>query len=250
MEAQRKYDYLEPIEVSRGVYWVGFYDEVASFHCNPYLFIDGEEAIILDPGSLPHYPTVASKVLSLVEPEQISYIIAHHQDPDLCASIPLFEEIILKDSLKIVTHSRASLLINYYGVKSAFYNIDNNGNELRLKSGRTLKFINTPFCHFPGAFATYDEKNKLLFTSDIFAATSIDWNLFAREGYEEEMDAFHTNYMPSRKHLNFVMDKFERLDIKMILPQHGSIIQGNMIPKCVSHLRQLECGLDLLDKEE
>jgi flavorubredoxin len=64
------------------------------------------------------------------------------------------------------------------------------------------------------------------------------------------MDAFHVNYMPSRKHLNFVMDKFEKLDIKLILPQHGSVIQGDMIGKCIMHLRNLECGLDLIGKEK
>jgi flavorubredoxin len=138
MDTARKYDYLEPIEISKGIYWVGFYDEVASFHCNPYLLIDGEEAIIFDPGSIPSYPMVASKVLSLVEPDQIKYIVAHHQDPDLCANIPLFEELIRNDDLKIVTHSRAALLINYYGTKSTFYNIDNNNNE-PLVSGKKIR---------------------------------------------------------------------------------------------------------------
>ena len=88
----------------------------------------------------------------------------------------------------------------------------------------------------------------MLFTSDIFAAISDDWSLFARDGYEAQMDMFHMSYMPSKRHLNYVMDQFEKLDIKMILPQHGSVIQGKMIPRCINRLRQLECGIDLLDK--
>lgn len=241
---KEKFDYLEPIEVAKGVYWVGFYDEKAAFHCNPYLLLDGDEAIVFDPGSVLDYPKVASKIFSVVDPQQISHIILHHQDPDLGACVPLLEDLIPNKELKIVTHSRASVLICYYGVKSEFYNVDKHQYSLDLKSGRKLKFLVTPFCHFPAAVVTYDEKEKLLFSGDVFGAISIDWNLFAKEGYESQMKAFHVGYMASNKHLTAVMDKFKKLDLNMIFPQHGSIIKDQMIPRCIETLKRLNCGID------
>ncbi|GBE04627.1 nitric oxide reductase [bacterium BMS3Abin10] len=247
---EQEYDYLEPIEVAKGVYWIGYYDEKASFHSNPYLLIDGDEAVVFDPAGVMEYPKVASKIFSLVDPAQISYIILHHQDPDLCSGVPLLEDVITNKQLKIVTHSRAAVLINYYGVKSEIYAVDRHQYELALKSGRILKFMKTPFCHFPSAIVTYDPKEKLLFSSDIFAALSVDWGLFAGKGYERQMETFHVGYMASRKHLNIIMDKIAKMDLAMILPQHGSIIKGEMISRCIEFLKGLHCGIDSLLSEE
>lgn len=245
---KQAYDYLEPVEVAPGVYWIGFYDEKAAFHCNPYLLIDGDEAIIFDPGSVFEYPKVASKIFSLVSPKQISAIVLHHQDPDLCASVPLLEDVINNDKLKIVTHSRAALLIRYYGLKSEFYCVDKQGWVLSLKSGRALNFLITPFCHFPAAIVTYDEKGKLLFSSDIFGAVSRDWHLFAQAGYQSQMESFHIGYMASSRHLKAVMEKLSWLDVQMILPQHGSIIKGkDWVSYYIDFLKQLSCGIDAID---
>jgi len=246
----QEYDYSEPIEVAPGIFWVGFYDEQAAFHCNPYIIKDGDETILIDPGNLTDYSKVASKIFSATNPSQIAHMILHHQDPDLCASVPLMEELIHNDKLEIITHSRASLLIRYYGTKSKFVNVDQHGYTHTLKSGRVLRFMVTPFCHFPAAIVTYDEKEKLLFSSDLFAAVSKDWHLFAQEGYEKQMESFHVGYIASSLHLNRVLEKIEKMDINMILPQHGSIIKGEMIPRCINYLKQLKCGIDSPLSEE
>src|SRR3989338_5580201 len=244
------YDYLEPIEVVPGVYWIGLYDEKAAFHCNPYLLVDNGEAVIFDPGSVGFYPKVASKIFSIIEPAQVNYIVLHHQDPDLCACTPLLEDVIANKELKIVTHSRAQLLIRYYDIKSEFYPVDRHNYALTLKSGLVLRFMKTPHCHFPASIVTYDENQKLLFSSDIFVAVSADWRLFAQKGYEEQMKSFHEGYMANKPHLANVMEKLAKLDLEMILPQHGSIIKKELIPACVEFLKDLKCGIDLQASDE
>lgn len=235
------YDVDKAVKLDDGIYWVGYFDESASLHCNPYIIDDGEDVVFIEPGSIPHYPIVLSKVVSIVDIRRINYILASHQDPDLCASIPKFEEVINRKDLKVVTHSRAAILMAHYGFKAPFYYVDQNEWKLTLKSGRTLRFIFTPYCHFPGMFVTYDEKSKILFSGDIFGAFSYDWNLFANKYYIEAMKAFHENYMPSKEILNRAMEKIEKLDIKMICPQHGSIIDKN-IQKYINALKELDPG--------
>ena len=68
-------NYDEAIEIADKIHWVGFYDRVANFHCNPYLIIDGDEAVLIDPGSVPHFPIVARKVISLIDPKKIEAAI-------------------------------------------------------------------------------------------------------------------------------------------------------------------------------
>jgi flavorubredoxin len=250
MADDQKNDYLEPVELAKGLHWIGHHEKGVGFQCNPYVLVDGEEAIVFDPGNVLDYPKVASKLFSIVDPERISYIVIHHQDPDFCSSGPLLEDTITNKDLKIATHSFSSLFARYYGFKCPFYLVDRHQYVITFKSGNVLKFIHTPFCHSPGAFATYYEKERVLFTSDIFGSISARWSFFAEKNYTKDMRSFHIGYMASKRHLNMVMEQFEKLDIKLILPQHGSIIKEDMISTCIEFLKQLPCGIDAEDKKE
>ena len=243
----KELDTGKAFEIAPGIYCVGFADPGAGFHCNPYILNDGDETVFFDPGSVPHFPIVLGKVMQVADLKNIRHIVAHHQDPDLCSAIPRFEELVsgVGGELRICTHTRASVLINHYGTRSDFYRVDANDWKLTLRSGRTLRFIFTPFLHFPGAFMTYDERSKILFSSDIFGGLSFDWNLYANDHYAEAMKAFHENYMPSNHILRHAMNKLDGLDISMIAPQHGSIIKKEDVRRYIDILKNLECGEDL-----
>lgn len=226
-------------EIAKGIYWVGGNGQNGGLHCNPYLIVDGEEAVLIDPGSVLDFEYVFENVCSIVPLEKIKYVILHHQDPDFCASVPLFEQKGAK--FEIVTHWRTQTLVKYYGVKSDYYIVNENDFKLVLKSGRILSFVQTPYLHFPGAIATYDYNTKVLFSSDLFGAFSYEWNLYAGDGYIEKMKAFHEHYMPSNDIIRPVMEVLLEMDISIIAPQHGSVI-ADKIPKYIKVLRDLECG--------
>ena len=238
---------MSTIKIENGIYWVGSNDEKASLNCNPYLIIDKGEGILLDPGSVLDFDIVFKNVISLIPIEHIRYVILHHQDPDFCSSVPLFEKA--GANFQIVTHWRAAILIKYYGVVSPFYIINENEFKLRLPSGRELAFIPTPYLHFPGAFVTYDLHSKILFSSDLFGAFSYNWKLFADDSYIEKMKMFHEHYMPSNEIIRPVMEKLLSIDIAMIAPQHGSIIKDNVVSH-IKVLRDLECGEYLKDTKK
>ena len=240
-----KIDYNSPVAATREIYWVGFYDEKAHLHCNPYLIIDDEDIIFIDPGSIPHFPIVMRKVMELVNPEDITYVIAQHQDPDVCGNLAVVEDVINRNDLKIVAHSNCARLIRHLGLRSDFYIVDENDYALTLKSGRRLEFLFTPYMHSPGAIATYDPKTRSLFTSDIFAAISQDWSLFAEGDFLTPMEPFHQKYIPSNQILKNCMERFEKMDLDRVLPQHGSILEGRDIEKAIAHLKDLPCGIDL-----
>jgi len=69
-------NYDEPIEIAEGIYWVGFVDREANLHCNPYLIIEGDEAVLIDAGSRDDFSTVMMKVLKTgIDPNQICRLI-------------------------------------------------------------------------------------------------------------------------------------------------------------------------------
>lgn len=232
----------QTVELEDGIYWVGGDEQDGGLHCNPYLIIDGEEAVLLDPGSVLDFDYVYKNVTGLVPLEKIKYVILHHQDPDFCSSVPLFEKQGAK--FQVVTHWRTAALVKYYGITSPYYIVNEHEFQLTLASGRVLGFVPTPYLHFPGAIATYDYNTKILFSSDLFGAFSYDWKLYADESYIDKMKTFHEHYMPSNDIIRPVMETFLSMDITMIAPQHGSIIRDR-IAEHIIVLRDLECGVFL-----
>ena len=241
-------DYLEPIKIADGVYWVGFVDDGANLHCNPYIIIDGDEAVLIDGGSRDEFSTVMLKILRLgVNPRNIKSLIYHHSDPDLCSSLPQFEAIIDCEDLNIIADRREFTFIKYYtsfdSSKSKMISIDELNYEYEFSSGRKLKFIKTPYAHSPGSFMTYDSQTKTLFTSDIFGSFDENWSLYKplpdecnncspRDICKTVNDnckingiiRFHQIVMPSKRALEYALQQIKSLDVELIAPQHGSII--------------------------
>ncbi len=209
------------------IWWVGFGDKKVGFANNPYLIVEDDEAMLIDPGPRgKFYKIVHNKVAKALKGdfEKIKYMAVQHEDPDLCAALPLFAQII-DENAKLYAQTRSAAFIPYFGYEGPIVTIEDN-DEMTFKSGRKLTFITTPYVHFAGANVIYDHKTKTLFSSDIFGAFSVDWNLYANEYYIEAMKAFGEPYFGDHRSVASAMEKFEKLDIERICPQHGSIIDG------------------------
>jgi len=236
----------EPVKIAPRIWWVGHVLNEDPFQCHVYLLENGNESILFDPGSKLTWPCTRKKILKLMPLENIKYIVCHHQDPDITAGVAdLLEEIGVENRF-LVTHWRVHELLEHYDWGIEFYEIQDNGWKLKTKDVE-LKFIFTPYMHFPGAFCTYVNESKVLFSSDIFGGFTKEFSLYATDAksYFESMVPFHTHYMPSKQIVNYGLDNIEKCDIDLIAPQHGSIIKKDMIPYIIDNLRKLDCGIYL-----
>ncbi len=234
---------FEPVEVAENIFFVGFSDEEAGFSNNPYLIVDGNEAALIDPG--PAHPlmfeiieTKVKKVLG--DLHKIRYLIASHQDPDIAGNIPLFEKVVHPDAA-IFTPTRTSVFIPYYNARNKIIPVE-DGDKLRFESGRELKFIALPYLHFAGNMATLDLKTKTLFSSDIFAGFTKEWNLYADENYINNAAGFISHYIGSKDALEHGIKKLSKEDIELICPQHGLIIRKELIGKFISAIKDVKIG--------
>lgn len=271
MLQQDKLDYVEPIQIADGIYWVGFADDKAGIHCHPYLIVDGTEAVLIDGGSRDDFSTVMLKILRTgIDPRNIKRLIYQHYDPDLCGNLPHFEAVINNPELKIISHRENNLFINYYSSASPKQCIETLGNAFEFSSGRRLEFIRTPFAHAPGSFVTYDCQTKTLFTSDIFGSYDSNWDLYLQL-LEECADCspqaacplngqkctlhkiinFHQRIMTSAKALYYALEQIEKLDIALVAPQHGSLIASeNDRQTVIRQLKKLQnVGIDFYFQE-
>lgn len=63
------------------------------------------------------------------------------------------------------------------------------------------------------------------------------------------MEGFHRRYMVSNKVLRLWARMARQLDISMLVPQHGSPIEGReAIGDFFDWVEQLQCGIDLFDE--
>lgn len=241
-------DFTKAIEIANNIYWIGSYIENDPFQCHAYLIKNGDESILIDPGSMLEFESLIAKARTIVDLKDIKYIILHHQDPDLAASVPAIEKLIDRDDLQIITHSRITVLVKHYLINSNFYEIDHNDFTLKTGNGLCLDFVTTPYCHSPGAFVSYEPESKVLFSSDIFGGMEESWQFYATEDYFEQAKAFHASYMPGKDIFNYSLRKIEQIDINMIAPQHGSIIKKKYIAKLIDDMKNLDCGLYIDNK--
>lgn len=243
-----KLDTSKAVEIAPSIYWVGMHLKGDPFQCHPYLIKNGDESILIDPGSMLEFDETVRKIQTIIPMSDIKYIILHHQDPDLAAAVPEIEKLINRDDLLIVTHSRMSLLVKHYLIKSNYYEIDKHENSLTTFTGLKLDFLTTPYCHSPGAFVSYEPQTKVLFSGDIFGGIEESWDFYADESYFAKAKLFHQEYMPSKDIFNYALGKIEKLDIEFIAPQHGSIIEKKYIPKLIEDMKNLDCGLYIEEK--
>jgi len=249
-------DYSRPIKLAEEVYWVGFHDSQTESPTNPYLIVDGSEAVVLDGGSRSAFPNVMMKILQTgIAPSSIVALIYQNYDPRLCGSMPHLESIIDRQDLKVISDRANHMFIQHYSVAASFLSLQDVGYEFRFSSGRTLRFVKTPYAHTAGSFITFDEKTGILFTSDLFSGYASDKDLFLHLGQQcrncrepgdmercpagrglcpiDGILSFHREIMTSERALKLALEEMAAIPFTIIAPQHGGIIHE---PQDVIHV--------------
>ncbi len=237
------------VEIAERTWWVGHHLPDDAFQCHVYLIEAGDQSVLIDPGSALTFAHTLEKIESILPFSSIRYFICHHQDPDITGALGLIDRMVARRDACLVTHWRAAALLKHYDLKHLpFWLVEEHDWQLAL-GGRLLHFTLTPYMHFPGAFTTFDEATGVLFSSDIFGGFTEQWQLFAKdESHFNDVRAFHEHYMPSRDIVLHGLSELEKWPVRLIAPQHGSIIRGSLVRFMFRKLKGLDCGLYLMAK--
>jgi flavorubredoxin len=223
---------MKPREIAAGVRWVGAEDwdrrlfdaliplpDGTSY--NAYLVSGRDQTALLDTVDPSKWPLLESHLQDVA---RIDYLVAHHAEQDHSGSIPRVlgrypEAVLLCSSLA------KGMLIDHLGVPEGRIRVVNDGEVLSL-GGKTLKFIYTPWVHWPETMSSYLEEDKILFSCDWFGSHLASTDLFI-EGVECVAEPAKRYYaeimMPFRKIIRQDMEKIRGLDIRMIAPSHGPV---------------------------
>lgn len=223
---------MEPREIVPGVQYVGapdfdrrLFDALIPLpdgtSYNAYL-VTGRDKIALIDAVEPQKLHVLQAYLEGVP--RIDYVVSSHTEQDHSGGLPWVLERY-PEAVLLASDTAKPMLVDHVGLDPARIRTVADGERLEL-GGKTLRFILTPWVHWPETMSTYLEEDRILFSCDWFGSHMAQTNLFvdgldcilaeAKRYYAEIM-------MPFRKIIQKNLEKIKDLDINLIAPSHGPI---------------------------
>ncbi len=223
---------MKPRKIKDNIYWMGSVDwdrrlfdaliplpDGTSY--NAYLIKGSEKTALLDSVD----PPMAHELLSQLEGvSKLDYVISHHAEQDHSGTVPRVLEKF--PDAKLVSSPKAKgMLMDLLQVPEESFKTIEDGETLSL-GDKTLKFIYTPWVHWPETMVTYLEEDKILFSCDFFGSHIATTDLYViDEGrvYEAAKRYFAEIMMPFRSVIQKDLEKLASYEIEMIAPSHGQI---------------------------
>ena len=248
---------MEPLELYRDkqhaclMFTDLFEEDGQAVQANQFLVIDGDQAALIDPGGNQAFNELLMGVGREFPPNKLTYLLASHADPDIIASL---DRWLTSTPARLVISKLwerfAPYLTKFGKTQSRIIGVTDAGGVLPL--GRSeLVLLPAHFMHSEGNFHFYDPVSRILFTGDL--GVSLISGVEAREFVTElaphipRMEGFHRRYMASNKILRLWTRMARKLDVKMLVPQHGAPILGRQaIADFYDWLDGVNCGIDLV----
>jgi len=220
---------MEPRELRPGVYAVGAVDwdrrvfdsliplpEGTSY--NSYLVKGGDKTALIDTVD----PAMTAVLLDRLRGvDRIDYVVIQHVEQDHSGSLPVV--LARFPEARVLCSARAvDLLATHLHVSGDVVRAVEDGEELSL-GGKTLRFIYTPWVHWPETMSTFLVEDQALFSCDMFGSHLATSDLY---GAEEEVYPAAKRYfaeimMPFGPMIKKNLDKVEPLGAQLIGPSHG-----------------------------
>jgi len=156
--------------------------------------------------------------------DRIDYVISNHAEQDHSGSIP--DILTIYPHARVVTNPKCKgMLMDLLHIEEDRFITVEDGGRLEL-GGKTLRFVLTPWVHWPETMSTYLEEDGILFSCDFFGSHVASSSLFVADEARVLVGAkryYAEIMMPFRKAIAGNLEKIKDLRIDMIAPSHGPV---------------------------
>lgn len=221
------------IDITDDVKWIGVFDyDIKTFDIVMYTehgttynsyYISADKKALIEVAKEKFSEVYFKKLMTVVNPEELKYIVLDHTEPDHSGSLGL-----LLDLAPDATVVGSGSAIRYLGdmVNKPFRSLTvKDGDTLDL-GNKTLRFITAPNLHWPDSIYTYLVEDKVLFTCDSFGAHYCDSNMFSILT-TDYLDTFKYYFdvilKPYSRFMVKAIERIRPLEISLICPGHGPI---------------------------
>lgn len=227
------------VEISPSIFWVGAVDWHRRVFdgliplpygttYNSYLVVGKDKIALVDTVNPGFESVLFEKIEKIMNPEKIDYVIMNHAEPDHAGGIPAVlsraKNAKLVASIKGVEMAEA-----FHGVPSERIMAVKDGDTLDL-GGKTLRFIDAPWLHWPETMFTFCQEDGVLMPCDFFGSHLASDRIFDDEVSDLLLPEAKRYYaeimMPFLPFIVKTLDKIKGMDIKIIAPSHGPIYRN------------------------
>lgn len=197
---------------------------------NAYL-IEGEEKTALIDTVDPEKTEVLIQNLKEADVSHLDYLIILHTEQDHSGSIAAI--VNRYPAVQVIGNEKIrELLATHLHYDPNQVLVVKEGDSLNL-GGRTIRFLMTPFAHWPDNMMAFLEEERILFSNDLFGSHYATPKTFATSSTEQRFAA-KTYYaeimMPFRTQVARYTERVRQLRPNLIAPSHGPVwYDPNMI---------------------
>jgi flavorubredoxin len=230
----------KPYRIKEGIYWVGaqnpdlrIFDVIMKTEWgtsyNSYLIQGTEKTALVDSVKEQFSGEQIERISQVCDVSSIDYIVCNHTEPDHSGA--LGELLKLAPKAVVLCSKPASVFLRSILNTDFECRAVTDGETVDL-GGKTLKFISTPFLHWPDSIFTYVPEDAALFSGDVFGFH------FAAENVFDDPTPLNDEMLESQKYYfdvimgpfkNYVLDavkKVRPLRIDVIGPSHGPVLRA------------------------
>lgn len=188
---------------------------------NSYLVHGSEKTALIDTVD----PAMAHILKQqLKEVPRIDLVVAHHAEQDHSGAIPFVLEKYANAKV-VVSQKCKDMLIDHLHIPAEKFITVNDGDTIPL-GGKTLKFLHTPWVHWPETMVSYLQEDRIMFTCDFFGSHLATSDLYVTdEGqvYEAAKRYYAEIMMPFRTTIRKNIEKVQANAVDIIAPSHGPV---------------------------
>lgn len=241
-------------KITEDLFWVGALDPSLKIFdiimetkfgtsYNSYLLKGSESIVLFETVKEKFFDEHLEKIRSVINLEDINYIVVNHTEPDHAGSV---EKILEYAPNAIVVGSNLAIkYLNEIINKPFKSKVVKDGETLSL-GNKTLKFISVPQLHWPDTMYTYVIEDLTLFTCDSFGAHYCDERILKSSIENDKEDDYIEAYNyyfrmimgPFKPFVLKALDKIKDLDLKFICPGHGLILDNTNIKKYMNFYKE------------
>lgn len=188
---------------------------------NSYLIEGSEKTAIIDTVDPAFFEEYRSNLAGL---KRLDYIITLHSEQDHSGSIPMLLELF--PSAEVICSPKAKdLLVEHLLLDPAKLRAVEDGEIISL-GDKSLRFLYTPWVHWPETIVAYLAEEKILFSCDFLGSHSASSEIYDN-GDPAVLEAAKRYYaeimMPFRTQIRSNLQKISPLEIELVAPSHGPI---------------------------
>ncbi len=233
---------MPPIEIVPNIHWIGVNDRTTDLFeglwpitqegvsYNTYLINDEKKAIV-DLTKALKTDEFLDQISEVCDVSQLDYVIVNHMEPDHSGVLRTLRRVAPQATI-LGSEKTRGMIESFYGITEGVQVVE-DGETLSLGE-HTLKFVYTPFVHWPETMMTYEATKRVLFSCDAFGSYGalrgaiFDDDCTAPGFYAREALRYYVNIVAVfSKPVLKAIAKLADVPVAVIAPSHGLIWRGN-----------------------